>query len=53
MPQTRVILYREADGTVPLLEWLDSLSEKVRGQAIIRKRAFERNPVPHTHAMEL
>src|SRR5271166_2514713 len=25
MPQTRVVFYREADGTVPVLEWLDAL----------------------------
>ena len=123
MPRTRVILYRETDGTVPLLQWLDSLPEKIRekclfrvrrlailghelrrpeadylrdgiyelrvgfrsqnyrmlyffhgtvaavlshgltkedrvpskeiDQAIRRKEVFERNPVPHTYAMEL
>ncbi len=26
MPQTRVVFYQEDDGTVPVLEWLDSLS---------------------------
>jgi phage-related protein len=25
MPQTKVIFYREEDGTVPVLEWLDAL----------------------------
>jgi phage-related protein len=25
MPQTKVVFYREADGAVPLLEWLDEL----------------------------
>ena len=25
MPQTKVVFYREADGTVPVLEWLDGL----------------------------
>ncbi|HVC95054.1 MAG TPA: type II toxin-antitoxin system RelE/ParE family toxin [Pirellulales bacterium] len=25
MPQTRVVFYREDDGTVPVLEWLDEL----------------------------
>src|SRR5438445_7773245 len=25
MPQTQVVFYREDDGTVPLLEWLDAL----------------------------
>lgn len=27
MPQTRVVFYREADGTVPVLQWLDSLTQ--------------------------
>ena len=123
MPHTRVIVYRETDGTVPLLQWLDALPEKVRekclfrlrrlaahgheirrpeadylrdgiyelrvgfrgqnyrmlyffhgivaavlshgltkedrvppkeiDQAITRKQAFERHPVPHTYAMDL
>jgi phage-related protein len=25
MPQTRVVFYRERDGTVPVLEWLDTI----------------------------
>src|SRR6266702_1030104 len=25
MPQTKVVFYREADGTVPVLQWLDDL----------------------------
>jgi phage-related protein len=25
MPQTKLVFYREADGTVPVLEWLDGL----------------------------
>ena len=25
MPQTKVVFYRETDGTVPLLDWLDAL----------------------------
>jgi phage-related protein len=29
MPQTRVVFYREDDGTVPGLEWLDKLPGKV------------------------
>lgn len=28
MPKTKVLLYRDADGSVPLLEWLDSLPSK-------------------------
>lgn len=30
MPEIRVIFYQEKDGTVPLLMWLDGLSEKVQ-----------------------
>lgn len=29
MPRIRVVLYRESDGTTPLLEWFDELPEKV------------------------
>src|SRR5579864_9635573 len=25
MPRTRIVFYREEDGTVPLLQWLDAL----------------------------
>jgi phage-related protein len=28
MPQTQVIFYRENDGTVPMLDWLDALPKK-------------------------
>jgi hypothetical protein len=38
VPETRVILYREADGTVPLLQWLDELSAKVREKCLFRIR---------------
>lgn len=34
MPRTRVVFYREADGTVPVLEWLDGLPR----QAIVKCR---------------
>lgn len=36
MPRTRVVLYREADGTVPLLEWLATLPEKARLKCRLR-----------------
>jgi phage-related protein len=29
MPATRVFIFREADGSVPLLEWFDGLPSKV------------------------
>ncbi len=28
MPRTRVVFYREADGTVPIVDWLDALPKK-------------------------
>jgi hypothetical protein len=30
MPKTKLIIYRETDGTVPLLDWLDDQPEKVQ-----------------------
>ena len=36
MPKTRVIFYREADGTVPLLEWFDGLPAKAQDKCRIR-----------------
>ena len=30
VPRTKIVLYREADGTVPLLEWLAELPEKAQ-----------------------
>lgn len=35
MPTTQVLLYREPDGTIPVLEWLKELQSK-------NKRAFDR-----------
>jgi phage-related protein len=36
MPQTTVVLFREDDGSVPLLEWLDELPAKVQDKCRIR-----------------
>jgi len=36
LPKTRVLLYREDDGTVPLLEWLDSLPSKAVAKCRVR-----------------
>ena len=36
MPRTKVLLYREANGTVPLLEWLDSLPSKAVAKCRVR-----------------
>lgn len=34
MPQTKVVLFREADGSVPLLEWLDGLPKKSQSKCL-------------------
>src|ERR1700749_1972889 len=36
MPQTRVVLFREGDGAVPLFDWLDELPAKVAIKCISR-----------------
>jgi len=36
MPRTKVVFFREKDGTVPLLDWLDSLPKKAQAKCIAR-----------------
>jgi phage-related protein len=36
MPATRVVFFQDEAGTVPLLEWLDSLSKKPKAKCIAR-----------------
>ena len=36
MPDTTLIIYKEEDGTVPLLNWLEGLSPKARIKCIAR-----------------
>jgi len=36
VPKTRVVFYREADGTVPVLEWFDGLAARVQDKRRIR-----------------
>jgi phage-related protein len=36
MPKTNVIFYKEDDGTVPALEWLDSLQPKALDKCTVR-----------------
>lgn len=36
MPETNVVLFAEADGTCPLIEWLDGLPPKVQDKCIVR-----------------
>ena len=36
MPTTRVVFYRDAQGKVPVLEWLDTLPESVRDKCVVK-----------------
>jgi hypothetical protein len=36
MPKTKVVFYREDDGSVPILEWLDSLQPKALDKCAVR-----------------
>lgn len=36
MPETEVIFFQEENGSCPLIEWLDQLSEKARDKCIVR-----------------
>jgi phage-related protein len=36
VPKTRVVLYREVDGSCPFLEWFDELPAKVQDKCYIR-----------------
>ena len=50
MPRTEVILFKEDDGSVPLVEWLVSVPNKPQGKcvAVRRKDRFQRNPQKHS-----
>jgi len=36
VPRTKVVFYREADGSVPVLEWFDTLPTKAQDKCRIR-----------------
>jgi phage-related protein len=36
MPRTNVVFYKEEDGSVPVLEWLDSLQPKALDKCVVR-----------------
>ncbi len=36
MPKTNVVLYQEEDGSVPIIEWLDSLQPKALDKCTVR-----------------
>lgn len=37
MPKTEVVFYKEDDGTVPILEWLDSLHQKALDKCTVAR----------------
>jgi hypothetical protein len=41
MPETEVIMFQENDGAVPLIEWLDSLPEKVQDKCLVKIQRLE------------
>lgn len=41
MPTTEVIFYREEDGTVPLVDWLDELPAKAQDKCLARLARLE------------
>ena len=47
MPQVTLVLYRDTDGTVPLLEWLETLQPKARAKC----RAWLRQLRDQGHAL--
>ncbi len=38
MPRTNVLLYRDDDGTVPILEWLDAVPRKAQDKCRVKIR---------------
>ena len=41
MPKTKVVFFKEDDGTVPILDWLDSLQEKALDKCRVRIERLE------------
>jgi len=41
MPKTKVVFFKEDDGSVPTLEWLDSLPEKALDKCRVRIERLE------------
>ena len=36
MPRTRVVFYKDREGNVPVLEWLDSLPAKIQDRCVVK-----------------
>ncbi|HTT60542.1 MAG TPA: type II toxin-antitoxin system RelE/ParE family toxin [Bryobacteraceae bacterium] len=43
MPKTRVVLYREEDGSCPFIEWFDKLPAKVQDKCYLRLERLRDN----------
>lgn len=41
MPRVRLVLFREADGSVPLIDWLDGLEPQARERCYVRLERLE------------
>ncbi len=41
MPKTNVVLFADEDGSVPVLEWIGGLSEKVQNKLVARIELLE------------
>lgn len=41
MPQTKVVFYKEKDGTAPVLEWMDTIPEKARLKCLAKIERLE------------
>lgn len=40
MPKTSIVFFKDEKGTVPVLEWLDKLSDKIEAKARVRIEAL-------------
>ena len=36
MPRTHVVFYKDREGNVPVLEWLDSLPVKIQDKCVVK-----------------
>ncbi len=51
MPQTTVILYRDTDGTVPVLDWFDELPTRAQDKRRVKiERLRERGHASPTRS---
>jgi phage-related protein len=41
MPRTEVVFFAEEDGSVPIIDWLDGIPEKVRLKCLARLKRLE------------